>query len=330
MKISSIARCALAALSLYACAASAQEAPAEAPEQVVVTGQRPGPGLWKVSRDGHVLWVFGSYSPLPAGMDWRSHEVEAILAQSQEYIHSPGARADFSFFRSVTLLPRLIGIRKNPDGKELRDVLPSDVYERWLAAKAKYIGDDGSIERERPMFVADTLFRKGLAKSGLGDGRQVRSTIDGLLKKYKIKTTLAEVKLELDDPGKALSNFKQSQLDDVACFTKTLDGLEGDIDAMRQRANAWAIGDIEVIEKMDFAGRDKSCQDAVFNSTFMKSQPGLQSLDIRMRDAWIAAAEKALAANASTFSTLPLKDILGDRSYLALLAEKGYTVEKPE
>ena len=38
-------------------------------EEVLVTGQQPGPGLWKVTRpsDGtdHVLWVLGSYGPLP-------------------------------------------------------------------------------------------------------------------------------------------------------------------------------------------------------------------------------------------------------------------------
>src|SRR5437764_5247862 len=30
-----------------------------APATVVVEGRRLGPGVWKVSKDGHVLWVFG-------------------------------------------------------------------------------------------------------------------------------------------------------------------------------------------------------------------------------------------------------------------------------
>ena len=38
-------------------AAAVQEA---APATVIVEGRRPGPGVWKVSKDGHVLWVFGT------------------------------------------------------------------------------------------------------------------------------------------------------------------------------------------------------------------------------------------------------------------------------
>ena len=41
-----------------------------APTTVVVSGKRPGPGLWKVSKDGHVMWVFALYSPLPQKMEW--------------------------------------------------------------------------------------------------------------------------------------------------------------------------------------------------------------------------------------------------------------------
>ena len=49
-----------------------------------------------------------------------------------------------------------------------------------------------------------------------------------------------------------------------------------------------------------------------------------------MLEAWLAAAEKALAANASTFALLPLKNILDSKGFVAALAAKGYLVEKPE
>src|SRR5450830_55092 len=74
---------ALLCVSLCAPAAWCQEQTSSAPEsvaeKVLVVGQRPGPGLWKVSRDEHVLWVFGTYTPLPAKMEWRSQEVESII-----------------------------------------------------------------------------------------------------------------------------------------------------------------------------------------------------------------------------------------------------------
>jgi hypothetical protein len=38
---------------------------------VVVSGAQPGPGLWKVAKGDHVMWVLGTQSPLPKHMQWR-------------------------------------------------------------------------------------------------------------------------------------------------------------------------------------------------------------------------------------------------------------------
>jgi hypothetical protein len=312
-------------------ATQASEAPATVTETILVTGQRPGPGLWKVSKGDHVLWVFGTYGPLPKNIEWRSKEVEAIVAQSQEYLMRPGANADVGFFRQMTMLPFAIGFKKNPDGAVLKDVLPEPVYARWLVLKKKYIGDDDGIERERPIFAAETLYRKGLEQAGLyGGGREVGEAIEKLVKKNKIKMTSTEAQLEVDDPVKMLRDFKKTPLDDVACFANTMARLEDDIDAMRVRANAWAKGDIEAIQKISYADREAACMGAVLNSALMQSRPGLKSVQARVLDSWVAAADKALAANASTFATLPLKDLLDPAGYVAALAAKGYVVEKPE
>lgn len=338
-------RC-LVALSLYALSAApawsqTESAPAEQSEAaaadnaiaetILVAGQRPGPGLWKVSKGDHVLWVFGTYSPLPKKMEWRSKEVETILAQSQEYLLPPGATAEVGFFRQVAMLPFAIGFKKNPDGAQLKDLLPEPVYARWLVLKKKYIGDDDGIERERPIFAADTLFHKGLEQAGLGSGGQeVRQTIEKLVKKNKIKMTSTMAKLEVDDPVKMLREFKKTPLDDVACFSNTLARLEDDIDAMRVRANAWAKGDLAAIQKISYADRDGACDSAILNSALIQSRPGLKSVQAQVQESWLAAAEKALAANASTFATVSLKDLLDPNGFVAALQAKGYVVEKPE
>ena len=306
------------------------EAADAAPAQILVTGQRPGPGLWKISRDDHVLWVFGTYSPLPKKMEWRSRQVEAILAGSQEYLRQPTAGAHVGFFRSLTLLPFVIGLKDNPDGAKLKDVLPADVYARWQRLKDKYIGKDDGIESERPIFVAEELYGKGLAHAGLSTGGEVYAEIDKIVKKNNIKSTSPGVELEIDSPVKALRDFKKSAMDDVACFSTTLDRLETDLDAMRVRANAWAIGDIEVIQKLSYADRESACKAALTGSSFVKDQPGFKDMDARLREAWIAAAEKSLAANASTFAVLRLKEILDPHGYVAALQAKGYTVEAPQ
>ena len=231
--------CILLALSFAAPAwAQIEAAPAvaETPGQVLVVGQRPGPGLWKISKGEHVLWQFASYSPLPEKMQWRSQQVEAIVAQSQQYLAPPSAGTGIGVWGALKLMPHVIGMRKNPNGAMLRDVVAPDVYARWLVLKAKY-GVSDAAESERPIFAAETLYRAGLQHAGLSTRDEVARAIEQLVKKNKTKVMHSHVALELADPTRTLKDFKKGSIDDAACFAKTIERLESDIDAMRVRAN---------------------------------------------------------------------------------------------
>ena len=300
-----------------------------APDKVLVVGQRPGPGMWKISKGDHVLWVFASYSPLPVKMAWRSQQVEAVIAQAQQYLAPPSAGTGLSIWAGLKLLPHVIGMRKNPGGAMLRDVLPADVYARWRVLKDKYgISDDA--ESERPIFVAETLYRAGLQQAGLSTRDEVSSAIYALVKKNKVKIMYSHVELEMADPAKTLKEFKKGAIDDGACFAKTLERLETDIEAMRVRANAWAKGDLDVIRKLSFADRDEACNSAMENSAAVREGLGLEGTEQRMRKLWLEAAENALANNTSTFAMLKLKTILKGDNLLAALQAKGYTVQAPD
>jgi hypothetical protein len=301
--------------------------------QVLVSGKRPGPGLWKVSKDGHVMWVVGMYAPLPPKLEWDDSRVDRLIGQSQEVLTPPGAGVGvgwLSGLKLVAALPSAIGVTKNPDGKQLHDVVPADVYTRWSVLKQKYIGDDDGIERYRPFFAAQKLTDAGLKKIGLSGGVEVRKQIETIAKKRDVKLTQTGFTVALDDPGAVLKDFKNSQMEDTACFTKTLERFEGDIDAMRVRANAWANGNIAEIRNLDYAEREDACNDAILNSPAAKKHPAFQDLRERRLASWLTAAEKALANNTSTVAMLSMSEILGPKSYLAALQAKGYTVESPK
>jgi hypothetical protein len=305
----------------------------EAPSQVLVSGKRPGPGLWKVSKDGHVMWVFGMYAPLPPKLEWDDSRVDRLIAQSQEVLAPPGAGVGVGVWGGLKVLaslPTVLAAVKNPDGATLHDVLPAEVYARWSVLKQKYIGDDDGIERMRPFFAAQKLTDAGMKKSGLSGGIEVRKQIESIAKKRDVKLTQTGFSVKLDDPGRVLKDFKDSQLEDTACFVKTLQRFEGDIDAMRVRANAWANGNIAEISNLDYAEREDACNDAIFNSPAAKKHPAFQNLREQRLASWLKAAEKALDNNTSTVAMLTMSDILGPKSYLAALQAKGYTVESPK
>ena len=99
-------------------AAAQSAAPAEPPDEIVVTGRQPGPPLWRVSNGDHVLWIFPQLAPVPKGMVWESNKVAAVIAQAQEALGMPDIGADFSprvylnpinLFRGARLEKRLSG-----------------------------------------------------------------------------------------------------------------------------------------------------------------------------------------------------------------------------
>lgn len=276
------------------------------------------------------MWVFGTYSPLPKKMEWRSHEVEAILAQTQEVLLPPMAAPDIGKLRMLTLIPFAFGINDNPDGATLSQVLPEDVYARWVPLKQKYLGKNDKIERMRPIFAADRLYWSALDQAGLVNGREMRKSLDELIKKNKLKTTTVDLKIPIDSPVKAIREFKKSPMDDTACFSKTLERVETDIEAMRIRANAWAKGDLEAIRRLTFPDREGACTNAMLNSSVVKGQAGFQDVEARLKENWLAAVDTALATNKTTFAILSLKNILDPNGYIAALKAKGYQVEDPE
>jgi hypothetical protein len=311
-------------------AAAAQSDAAEAPATVVVEGRRPGPGVWKVSKGDHVMWVFGLYSPLPQKMEWDASRVERLVGKSQEVLMPPGFSIGVGFFRGLTLLPTMVGLEKNPDGARLKDVLPADVYARWQVQKGKYIGDDDGVERVRPFFAAEKLLDAGLKKNGLVYNIDVREQVEKLARQGKVKVTGTMLEVELDDPRRILKEFKQMQMADLTCFTKTLERLDNDIDAMRVRANAWANGNVAEIARLDYAERDEACGNALWSSPLASTTPALQNVPERIRAKWLQTVEASLSHNASTFALLRMKEIVGPNNYLADLQAKGYTVESPK
>lgn len=300
-----------------------------APEKILVVGQRPGPGLWKISKGDHVMWVFASYSPLPEKMVWRAHEVEEKLSQSQEYLTMPSTSLAAGY-GAMSALPFMIGFKNNPDGASLKDVVPADAYARWLPLKAKYLGENDGIERERPMFASDELFRKGLAHVGLTRNTGIEKQLADIAKKYKVKTTWTGISTKISSPIKIVRAFKKSTMNDQACFSRALERLETDLDGMVVRANAWAKGDIAAIERLTFADREEACADAVMSSVVADIQPEIKTMKVRAREKWLAAAEQSLATNNSTFAMLSMKDVLDPHGLVGQLQARGYTVEKPD
>ncbi|WP_243040042.1 TraB/GumN family protein [Dyella sedimenti] len=320
--------------------AYAQQAPAPAAtapsqvtdlEAVTVSGVQPGPGLWKVSKGDHVMWVLGTLSPLPDRMQWKTDEVEQTIAGSQEVLGPPSIalKPKASFFGKLLLLPSLVGARKNPDGQTLQQMVPAPDYARWLALKQQYLSNDRGVEGWRPIFAAVELYDKAIKRHGLTASGGVKDTVRELARKHGVRFETVRYTLLVEQPRDAVRTFKSSPMDDRECFGRTLDTVERDMGRITERANAWATGDIEALRGLSLNDQREACIAAVTEAGFAR-QLGFNDVQEKAQAMWLVAAGQALAANAQTFAMLPMEDVLSPHGLIARLKAQGYQVEAPD
>ena len=129
-------------------------------------------------------------------------------------------------------------MRERLSGCQLADVLPPELYARWTALKQKYIGRDAGVEKFRPMFAAQELYKRALDKSNLGSSDAVWDQVKKFAKQNKVPVLPVQVSVEVDDPKGLIKQFETTPREaDVACLRTTIERIETDLPGMQQRAN---------------------------------------------------------------------------------------------
>jgi hypothetical protein len=332
-------------------------------ETVLVTGEQPGPGLWKVSRGDHVMWVFGAIGEVPDTIVWRKNEMEARIAESQEVLYPgwPRADIDISVFQALALVPLAFKVAKNPNGATLKDVFSPDDYATWLRLKQKYLGDDDDIEKYRPM-VAEEKLQNAIGRKYSVKGVRmtwVDEVVRKAARKHKVRIhelPAVERKIKVEKPRAILKAARSLDLAEGECVGRNFARIEraeakGLFKFDVARVNAWATGDLDAM-RAQAADRDpdlvpEDCTTAALNAAVQSqsAEPGnelsrgldlVKQQQVLLAEAgreaylnWMAAAEKALAENRSTFAVLPMNMVLDSTAtgWLSKLEEKGYAVE---
>lgn len=323
---------------LYALGVDAPAAPATAPAsatqavaapaverlgEIDVVGVRPGPRLWKVSRDGHVLWVLGTLNHLPRRMVWRSSEVEVALGESSQVLASgPDVSANVGPIAMIRLYFQWRHVQKDPDRTRLRDWLAPGLYARFEALKSRFDPHDSRIEELRPSFAALRIYRKAIAAAGLTVHDEAERSVLALSEQRHIRVKRAV--LAVEDPSAALKEVDAlSPAVETSCLESTVRRLETDLPAMQERARAWAVGDVERLRQLSFPDQREACMAALSNA------PRIKALVERAGSVWDEAAAAALASEPVIFAMRPIYELLDPAGPLARLRAAGATVEGP-
>ena len=182
MRITTLLIVAAAMLAPARHGAAAQSPPAtQAPptqlEELTVTGERTGPGMWRVHRGSSQLWILGSISPLPKGITWRSKQVEQVLTTTQRVLVPKPL--EIGIVRILWLLITERNVIMIRGGKRLKDVLPQNLYQRFAAQRARFTNDADKWERYRPIvasaFLQQAAFHSVRLSARLDLGAAVRT-----------------------------------------------------------------------------------------------------------------------------------------------------------
>jgi len=313
----------LSSTDAAAVAAASAVAPPQQLEEIAIVGERPGPRLWKVSKADHVLWLLGTLNHLPKRMTWRSSEVDAALAQSQELLTSgPSVSASVGPIGAIRLYLQWRRTQKNPDHLKLNVWLPAPLYARFEALKARFDAGDDSIEELRPGFAALRLYEHAVQAAGMTAHDEVEQTVVKLARRRGIPIQRAELKIE--DPSGALKEVSAlPPTVEIDCLAATVTRIETDLPSMQERAKAWATGDVDRLRALPYPQQREVCMSALSNS------PRIKALVDRVAQAWSNEAEAALNSNQVSFAMRPIYELLDANGPLAKFRAEGYRVEGP-
>ena len=287
-------------------------------EELVVTGERTGPGMWHVHRGAAQVWILGSMSPLPKGITWRATQVEKVLdGAGQALVQKP---FEIGVARILWLLITERSVLMVRGGKRLKDVLPPELHARFAAQRAKYTNDANKWERFRPLIAAAFLQQAAFHQAGLSTRLDLGAAVRTLAKKHRVR--VEEVKIagvgDVMDALKVLPPATEN-----ACVDASLVTVERDLPRLLDRAQAWASGNIERIGKLREPAEVDACRAA------LDSGVGAADLIARIRRTWVGTIEKYLQTPGVTLVVLNMDMLLEPGGVLDELRALGYDVDAP-
>jgi uncharacterized protein YbaP (TraB family) len=287
-------------------------------DEVLVTGERTGPGMWHVHHGGAHLWILGSMSPLPKGITWRSKQFERLLATTQQVvIQKP---VEIGIVRILWLLVTQRDLLMVQGGKRLKDVMPADLYARFAAQRSKYTNDAGKWERYRPLVAAAFLQQAAFHSVNLSTRLDLGAAVRTLADKHGVR--IEELKIAgVRDFLDALKDMPRAT--ENSCVAASLATVEKDLPRLVERAQAWAGGNVERIEKLREPPEVDDCRAA------LEEGAGANDLINRVRRTWLDDMEKHLQGGEVTAAVVNLDILLEKGGLIDELRAKGYEIDAP-
>ena len=256
----------LLALGLVASAAAQTSADEPATiEEITVVGRYPGPPLWQVTSGERTLWIFGELMPVPKGLDWDPRNAERVLDRAGGVIGGPRVSAmTFNPIRMFRLYRAARRLARLPEGTTLADQMPAELYARYTALRARHLPKDDEDDEDcaRPLPRCVSMAPRSTTPASRWtptSARRLRARCAAR------EADEAEVLVETEPETVLEELAKITPEAEIACFASIMTSIETDLEGMKERANAWAIGDVEALKRFDYPDSQGNCLATLFS-----------------------------------------------------------------
>jgi uncharacterized protein YbaP (TraB family) len=315
--MSSLASSSALAGALLLVGYAAPEPPAPL-EEVVVTGERAGPGLWHVYRGSSQLWILGTVTPLPKDMTWRSRQLDSILDHTDRLLVAKPF--EIGVARALWLLVTQRDLLMVGHGKKLKDVLPADLYARFATQRAKYTKDATKWEKFRPIIAAAFLQEDALHGVGLSTRLDLADEVRTLARRHHVR--IEEFKIAgLRDVLDALKTLPPTT--ENKCVAASLAIIETGLPRLIDRAHAWATGDVERIQSLPESAEVGACRVAI------TADAGSGDLLALLKRTWLSNMEQHLRGGGVTLAVVSMDLLIEPGGFLDELRARGYAIDAP-
>jgi hypothetical protein len=287
---------------------------------VLVTGEQPGPALWKVSSGDHVLWILGEISPYPRKVKWRSKHFEKLLRRSQELLIDISGYA-WVDEQNVAILAKA---GRLPAGKRLKEVINPELHARLEAVASKF--GKPSLEDLHPFAATNRLVSSAMRTLDL-DRFSVRFAAAKLADWRRGRITyfaVPEIPFE-----ERLRNWQHAS--NEVCLKRLVDAIDDGGSGVLLLANAWSVGDIQALRQLvpSYSFSRDGFRAGECAAAMHGGEQQARDYKLRRTQSWMGEAERALRENRSTLAVVLMSELFEADGYLAALRAKGYKVEEP-
>lgn len=304
-------------LSLLPLAAQADDAPPPAgwtEEVVVAAASSPGPALWHLTKGEAKIWILATVEPLPEGLKWDATRLGDVINGAREVLLPP--QASVGLFGGLWFYLTDGELLRMPKGQSLEASLPADLRSRFVAARQAIHQDAGRYGDDAPVIAAFKL------QSDFNDfnklsAREPEQTIEHIARAHGVRVH----RLGDYDAMPMLRELLKLQPEAAAaCIADALDGIAGSAAHARPAADAWADGEVKLMEANYVPPAMTAClgQAKSFGKTYQRS----------VADA-TAIIDKALATPGKTVMVLDLGSLLRNSGVVDKLRAEGVRIEGP-